>query len=223
MQTLAHKTQGTAIFLRVAITLTLASTAGMAKSQPTCSAEDNNRADWMVIRESKDHYVCVKPGVEWARYTRFQLEPASFKPTDQREALKEEDERKLTTYFDAKLQASFNDQQAGTGPSLRIKPTIMGVRRSRSGLNAVGMVLVRIPLSYGGATVRFDLIDNETGETVGFVAGGRRARPWNGFQGLKALGHSRVVLNGSAKQIKREADLLRKGAEAVQQSSAGTE
>jgi hypothetical protein len=80
-----------------------------------------------------------------------------------------------------------------------------------------------MPLSYGGATVRFDLIDNDTGETVGIVTSGRRGRPWNGFQGLRALGHSRVVLNGSAKRIKRVTDLVRKGTETVQLSSATSE
>jgi hypothetical protein len=220
---IAHRIHRTAVFLRVVMTLTLASMTGLAKSQPPCSAEDNNRVDWTLVDKSTDSYVCVKPGVEWARYTRFQLEPSSFAPTDKREALKQEDERKLTTFFDAKLQASFNDQQAGDGPSLRIKPTITAVRRSRSALNAIGVMLIRIPLSFGGATVRFDLIDNDSGETVGIVTSSRRGRPWNGLQGLRALGHSRVVLNGSAKRIKRDADILRKSTETVQLSSTTTE
>jgi hypothetical protein len=220
---IAHRIHRTTIFLRVAMTLTLASISGLAKSQPTCSAEDTTSVDWTLVHESTDNYVCVKPGVEWARYTRFQLEPSSFAPTDKREALKEEDERELTTFFDAKLQASFNDPQAEDGPSLRIKPTITAVRRSKTALNAIGIVFVRIPLSYGGATVRYDLIDNETGETIGIVTSSRRGRPWNGFQGLRAFGHSRVVLNGSAKRVKRNADLLRKSTETVQLSSAPTE
>ncbi len=66
---------------------------------------------------------------------------------------------------------------------------------------------------------RFELIDGATAETVGIVSSGRRGRPWNGFQGLSALGHSRVVLDESAKQIKRDTDLLRKNTKAEQLSS----
>ena len=219
MQMLAHRIHRPAILLLVAMTLTLVTMSSLAKTQPTCPAEGNNSVDWTVVHKSTDNYVCVKPGVDWTRYTRFQLEPSSFAPADKREALKEEDERKVTTFFDAKLQASFNDQQTEDGPSLRIKPTITAVRRSRSALNAIGIMLIRIPLSYGGATVRFNLIDNDTGETVGIVTSSKRERRWNGFQGLRALGHSRVVLNGSAKRIKHDTDLLWKSTETVQLSN----
>jgi hypothetical protein len=69
-------------------------------------------------------------------------------------------------------------------------------------------MLVRIPLSYGGATVRFDLIDNDTGETIGVITSTRRGHPWNSLQGLTALGHTRVALNGSANGMRHDADHL---------------
>src|SRR5262249_8151720 len=127
---------------------------------------------------------------------------------NEEDTLNENEVQKLTAFFDAKLQSSFQNTGGPNAPLLRIKPTITSVRRSKSGVNAVGLVVAKVPLSYGGAAVRFDLIDGSTGEAIGVAISGRRGRPWNGLQGLSALGHSRVVLSDSAKRIKRDMDLL---------------
>lgn len=209
----------TVLFVHAAMAFTLAGTPGPAKNQVSCSVEGSDKADWVHIGKATDDFVCVKPGVKWGKYTRIQIEPSSVL-TDEREPLKEEDMRKLTAFFDTKLQSSFQEQIASEGPVLRIKPTIVGIRRSKTAANAVGLVALKVPLSYGGADVRFDLIDDRTGETVGIVGSGGRGRAWNGFQGLSALGHSRVVLDRSAKQIRRDLDLLRKNTEAEQLSNA---
>jgi len=218
--TITTRNHRTTLLVRVAAILTLTGISGLAKNQPMCSAESNDKADWVLVEKAADDSVCVKPGVKWRKYTRVQIEPSLFAPSDEGDALKEEDARKLTAFFDAKLQASFQNQAASEGPILRIQPTITAVRRSKSAVNAVSLVSIKMPLSYGGAAVRFDLIDDETGEAVGVITSGGRGRAWNGFQGLSALGHSRVVLNGSAKRIRHDTDLLREGTEAYEVSGS---
>lgn len=210
-----RKNHRTALLLHVAAVLILTTIPSLAATQAQCSLAGEEKPDWVVVGGTKtaDDTVCVKPGVEWGKY-QFQIEPSSFALTDERQLLKEEDARKLTAFFDAELQSSFRNQTLQDGPVLRIKPTITGVRRSKSAVNAISLVSIKVPLSYGGAAVRFDLIDDTTGEIVGIVNSGGRGRAWNGFQGLRALGHSRSVLKGSAKRIRRDTEVLRKGTEA---------
>jgi hypothetical protein len=178
-------------------------------SQPRCSSGGSQQqATWQLVDKSAGNYVCLKPGVAWGKYDQFQIEPSSYEPANSRESLKTEDAEKLTTFFDTKLHSFYKAQVPASGATLKIKPVITGVRRSRPIVNLIGFALVPVPLSYGGASVHYDLIDAASGERVGVVTGRRRGRPWNVFQSLSSLGHARLVLNGDAKRIKRDTDEL---------------
>jgi uncharacterized protein DUF3313 len=112
--------------------------------------------------------------VAWGKYDQFQNEPSSYEPANSRESLKTEDAEKLTTFFDTKLQSFYKAQVPASGATLKIKPVITGVRRSRPIVNLIGFALVPVPLSYGGASVHYDLIDAASGERVGVVTGRHR-------------------------------------------------
>src|SRR5215813_647661 len=132
IKTTKQKIHQSARFVQVAAVLTLASIPGLAESQPSCSVEGSDKADWVRVEKAAQDCVYVKPGVNWGKYARIQIEPSSFASVNEQEQMKEEDTWKLTAFFDAKLQLSFKDQAGSDGPVLRIKPMIMAVRRSKS-------------------------------------------------------------------------------------------
>jgi uncharacterized protein DUF3313 len=191
--------------------------------QATCSPEGVQQGSgWTLLDKSPSNYVCVKPHVDWTQYKQYELEPSVYTPLNSKEELKKQDAQKLTAYFDSKLQASYKGLPNTGGTTLKIKPVIVGVKRSRPALNVIGFLVVPVPISYGGAAVRYNLIDGNTGEIIGVVTGTRGGRPWNGFQSLSTLGHSRVVLNGDAKRLRKTTDGLVKSSPQLQTSVSST-
>ena len=177
----------------------------------TCSPQGvQQQSDWILVDKSSSNYVCVELTIDWNKYQTYQIEPSSYVPASSQGVLKPKDAEKLTAYFDSKIQASYKNVASGAGETLKIKPVIVGVKRSIPVLNLVGFLLVPFPISYGGAAVHYDLIDGDSGDVIGVVNGVRGGRPWNGLQSLSALGHGRVVLNGDAKRLKRDTDNLAK-------------
>jgi hypothetical protein len=69
--------------------------SGQAKNHPLCTAGDNSQT-WTLIDKSAGNHVCIKPGVDWNSYTRFQIEASSFAPANERAVLKTQDAQKLT-------------------------------------------------------------------------------------------------------------------------------
>jgi hypothetical protein len=107
--------------------VTLAGIPGSAESTPTCSTEGIYTADWVVIKNTGEDSVCVKPGVRWGKYARIQLEPSSFGSTDSAQPLKPDDVKKLTAFFDAKLKSSFVTHVLGTMCYLCLRSGQMGI------------------------------------------------------------------------------------------------
>jgi hypothetical protein len=180
-------------------------------SQPACTADPSQQKPaWQLIDKSSSNCVYVKPGVEWVKYVQFEIEPVSYEPAESQKQLSDKDVRKLTTFFERRLRSSYKDRPVGNGATLKIKPVITGIKRSKSILNALAFPLSPFPVSYGGASVHYDLIDGASGEVVGVVTIRRRGRPWNSLQGVRSLGHAQVVLTANAKRIKRDTDGLTK-------------
>ena len=96
-----------------------------------------------------------------------------------------------------------------------MKPIITDIKRTNSLANLVSFAALQIVVSYGGASVRYDLVDEATGMRVGEITSFRRARPWNVypwdlFKSFEALGQSSVILKSDARNLRRDLSRLSK-------------
>jgi len=190
----------------IALMLILGTRAGVSQSAAACPGVSQQGQEWRLLDKSASNRVCLKPGVEWGKYRRIQLEESSYEPGNSANPLKAPEAKALVAYFDVRLRSAYGDNNHTNHAELKIVPVISDIRRSRPLINLIGFALAPVPLTYGGASVRFDLIDAKSGETIGVVTGRRRGRPWNIFQSLTSLGHARVVLDSSAKRLKQDTD-----------------
>lgn len=184
-----------------------------------CASPDGKLDAWILVDDSKSNHLCVDPKVDWRSYESVQIAPATFVPSGSTKPPKPEAIQKLTAYFDASLREAYKDH-AGGGLSFSVKPTIADAKRARPAVNVIGMFMLPVVFSYGGASIRYDIIDSKTGETIAVLTDTRQGRFYDVPEGFSSLGHSRVVLKRSAKQLRKNTDRLRAHARALS-SAAG--
>jgi hypothetical protein len=111
-----------------------ATSFAFAEHKPaTCSVVGaQEQSDWQLVDKSRSNHVCVKPGVNWDKYSQYQIEPSIYVPTDPHVTLKPGDADKMTSLFDAQLHEAYKHQLSGAGATLKIKPIITGIKRSNS-------------------------------------------------------------------------------------------
>jgi hypothetical protein len=169
----------------------------------------------------KANLVRFDPTVDWQSYKQFRFVP-SISATD---CLGAEGAAKLTSAFDRTLGSAFHDTAGSSGPVLEIRPVITGVKQTDTLTNAVSFVLIQMPLSYGAASVRYQLVDAESGRQVGEISSQRKAGPWNippweALASFRPLGQTTVLLKSDAKRLRK--DINRLARLRVVPSSAGT-
>jgi hypothetical protein len=118
----------------------------------------------------------------------------------------------LKTALQNSLNKQFAKQSEGTGCGarlLKIRATITEVRRTNAILNAVTLAAIQTPVSFGGASAHFELIDGLEDAKVGEVILRGRGRIYEVFPSLMTLGDSKNVLSRAPRQVRKEIEMLR--------------
>ena len=169
----------------------------------------NPEPDFRTLDHHKANLVRFDPTVDWSTYKQFHLAPSTDQPCNPAICLEPKDAAKLTATFDRSLHSAFNDARVNVGPTLEIRPVITGVKQTDTLTNVVSFALIQMPLSYGAASVHFELIDAASGRRIGDIDSARHARPWNIppweiLQSFNRLGQTTVLLKSDAKRLRKD-------------------
>jgi hypothetical protein len=171
------------------------------------------QSEFRVISRAKSNTIQVNAATVWSGYQRVELQPSVYQPTAGCGRLSSRDVTKLTAALDTKLQSTFKKEIAGDGMTLQIRPSITSVALTNTPLNVLSFIAFQAPVSYGAASVRFDLIDEASGRKVGEITSARHAWPWNLypwdlFRSFQPTGHSTLILKRDAKRLKADFAML---------------
>jgi hypothetical protein len=201
-------------FAGLLLALPLSSPAQSAASNPS-PAVDGSQPQFQVIDGHKSNLVRADPSADWASYKQIRFEPVAYEPSDPDHRLNTGQASKITSSFAASLDSAFRKVKSGEGAILRVTPIITKVKRTNTVINLISFAAVQMPASYGGASVRYELVDDASGKTIGEITSCRNARPWNVYpwnllQNFEALGQSSVILKSDARTLRRDLDRLSK-------------
>jgi hypothetical protein len=180
---------------------------------PPATSGAAHQSEFRVVARAKSNTIQVEPGTVWSNYQRYELEPSVYQPTVDCGCLSSRDLTKLTVALDTKLKSTFRKEIAGDGMTLKIRPAITSVKLTNTPLNVLSFAAIQAPVSYGAASVRFDLIDTGSGRKVGEVTSIRHAWPWNLYpwdvlSSFQPTGHSTLMLKRDAKRLKTDLAML---------------
>jgi hypothetical protein len=172
-------------------------------------------ADFQTVNRHRSNLIKVDPNVDWSSYAVFVFTPATYEPSNPKRKLSPAQIEKLKSSVDASLKKAFASTAERDGRVLEVKPVITDVRRANLYVNLIAFAAIQAPVSYGAASVRYDLFDSESGALIGEVTSKRSAAPWNMYpwqmlQALQPVAHASTIL-------KRDARMLRKDLERVAQ------
>lgn len=168
---------------------------------------------FQTVDKHASNLIRVSPHANWGIYRKYRLTPAVYEPSGCKHDLKPDEIRKLKTIVDRSLQMTFRKTIEAEGAVLEVRPVITSVKRTNTLLNAVGFVAIQAPISFGGAAVRYELLDGESGDPVGVISCRRNARPWNVYpwnllQNFEALGQGSVILKSDSRRLRKDLNRL---------------
>jgi hypothetical protein len=184
---------------------------------------------FQTVDKHASNLIRVDPHANWAGYRRFRLTSAVYQPSSSRHPLKPDEMRRVQTTVDRSLQKAFQTFTGAEGPVLEVRPVITGVRRTNTFLNVLGFAAIQAPISFGGASIRYELFDTESGERIGVISCERAARPWNVYPwnalyNFQTLGQGSVILKSDSKRLRKDLQRLgRLSATTARDPSLGTE
>jgi hypothetical protein len=180
-----------------------------ASAQPASSAAGN----FETIDNHKSNLVRVDPAAHWSAYQRFVFAPATYEPSDRRHSLKPGQRDKLLATVDSSLRKAIPESTSSEGRVLEVRPVITDVRRANPYVNAVSFAAIQAPVSYGGASLRFEMVDAASGALVGEVLSKRSAAPWNVYpwqmlEAFRPVGHASTILKRDARMLRKDLDRI---------------
>jgi hypothetical protein len=153
--------------------------------------------------------VCANPDIDWSRYRQVEVESVSIAASNLNKPLPESQ----ADFLKAALGNALNKQFRGTDPAgrtLKLRATVSEVRKTKALLNILTLAAIQTPVSFGGATAHFELIDGADGTKVADVTLRGSGRLYEIFPSVTTLGDSKNVLNRASKQLGKEIEMLRK-------------
>ncbi len=169
--------------------------------------------DFLTVDEHASNLIQVDPQANWGQYRTYRFAPAVYEPEGSRHNLSPRDALKVTATVDRSLQKTFKQSFEENSSVLTVRPIITGVKRTNTFLNIVGFAAIQAPISFGAATVRYELYDGGTGKQIGIISCRRAARPWNVYpwdalQNFEALGQGSVILKGDSRRLRKDLERL---------------
>lgn len=183
--------------------------------QPAC--------DWQVITAKKNNFVCAKTDVDWSRYEHIVVTSVDVAPANLKKPLTEKQTEQLRKALAASMTRQFGDAETGAaGHTLNVRATITGVERSNIALNIISLAAIQAPLSFGSATMNFELADGDSGETLAELTLRGRGRVYEVIPSVKAVGHAQKAAGRAPKQVGQDIDALRHRFGSVQEAEIRT-
>lgn len=185
---------------------THAETSGTFSGEPTC---------FLTVSKRPSNLVRVDPQVDWGRFRSYRVLPATYQPIADRRPLSSSEALKVRATVDRSLQSNLKSTLADDGSVLEVRPIVTAVKRTNTLLNVLGFAAIQAPVSFGGATVHYELFDGQTGRQIGDVTLQRHARPWNVYpwnvlHNFEALGQASIILRSDSGRLRKDIDRLRK-------------
>lgn len=179
----------------------------------TPTSPDGAVDSFQTVDKHASNLIRVDTHANWAGYQRFRLASAVYQPSSSRHPLNPDEMRRLQTAVDRSLQRTFRASTTADGPVLEVRPVITGLRRTNTLLNVLGFAAIQAPISFGGASIRCELFDTESGERIGVISCERAARPWNVYPwnalyNFQALGQGSVILKSDSKRLRKDLQRL---------------
>lgn len=192
------------------ILLTLALLGGCAAAPPEVTGF---LADGWQLRPDKYGNAgplwAEKPGFDWARYRRVQLDPVLvyYHPRAGSKAIQPDELKKLAEYFREAVVSELADTYPVTSESgpdvLRVRAAITDVVPANPALNVATTLVAFVPMDLGGATIEAEFIDSVTGERLAAMAERKKGRPTDLKGGFTELGHARGAMHQWAVELKQ--------------------
>ena len=155
----------------------------------------------------------IDPAADWGSYERLVFAPAAYEPSNPSHSLKTRQVDKLRAAADSSLRKAMLESTNSEGRVLEVRPVITDVRRANPYINAISFAAIQAPVSYGSASVRYDLFDAESGALIGEIASKRYAAPWNMYpwqmlQAFQPVAHASTILKRDARMLRKELERI---------------
>ena len=163
-----------------------------------------------VVTEKRDNVVCADPNIDWSQYSHVEVGPVEVVPNHLRKPLSAVEIEQMRAALTASLTRQFSNSKAQeNGRTLILRATITGIARSNRAVNVIGLAAIQTPLSFGGASTHFDLVDADNNRTVAELTISRRGRTYDAIPSVQSLGHAKKSLGRTPKQVNQDIQLLR--------------
>ena len=198
------------MFKKLSITVAMSfAWAITASAQPATSST----ANFETIDRHKSNLVRVDPAADWGAYQKYVIAPASYEPSNPAHTLKPGQLDKLRAVVDSSLRKALPETTGSETRVLEVRPVITDVRRANPYVNAVSVAAIQAPVSYGGASLRLELVDAASGALIGEISSKRCAGPWNIYpwqmlQAFEPVGHAATMLKRDARMLRKDLDRL---------------
>jgi hypothetical protein len=170
---------------------------------------------FQTVDKHASNLIFVDLHAAWGSYTAYRIAPAVYEPAGSTKLLKPGEIRRLTSIVDRSLEMKFKNPVEAEGKTLEVRPIITSFKRTNTLLNIISFVVIQAPVSFGGVSVRYELIDGESGKQIGAVSCKRNARPWNVYpwnflENFEALGQGLVILKSDSGKLRKDLERLDK-------------
>jgi hypothetical protein len=152
--------------------------------------------------------VCANPDADWPSYRQIEVESISIAASNLKRPLSGRQVNLLKAALSKNLSKQFGEAES-TGRTLKVRVTVSEVRRTLALLNIFTLAAIQAPVSFGGATAHFELIDGTDGGKVADVTLRGSGRLYEILPSVTTLGDSKSVLARATKQLGKEIEMLR--------------
>ncbi|MBV9268339.1 MAG: DUF3313 family protein [Acidobacteriaceae bacterium] len=152
--------------------------------------------------------VCANPQVDWSKFGHIEVESIGIAASNLKKPLSESQADLLKTALATALSKQFREADH-SGCTLKIRATVTEVRRTQPLLNVATLAAIQTPVSFGGATAHFELIDGAHGTKVADVTLRGSGRLYEILPSINTLGDSKKVLGRVSRQLSKEIQMLR--------------
>jgi len=196
------------------IALSYTGSIGFAQVAASAKPEPRASSKFETIVAHRANHVEVDRKAPWNTYKLFKIVPAAYEPANSDHRLQPSEVEKVCRTVDNSLARALRDRSSTDDSTtntsgLQIKPIITEVKRTNTLANVISFLAFQVTVSYGAASVRFELVDTSTGKLVGEISSRRKARPWNVYpwdfyQSFTALGQSEAILRSDARRLRKD-------------------
>jgi len=198
------------MFKNTCITVTISLAWAITASAQSANSSISN---FETIDRHKSNLVRVDPAANWSGYQKYVIAPASYEPSNPAHRLKPGQVDKLRVAVESSLRKALPETADSASRVLEVRPVITDARRANPYVNALSFAAIQAPISYGGVSLRLELVDAASGTLIGEISSTRCAGPWNIYpwqmlQAFEPVGHASTMLKRDARMLRKDLERL---------------